>query len=265
MHVLLSSYACAPHAGSEPGTGWNWIIYTAARGHQVTVLTTEESRKCILEELEVRPLPTVSFHFVKVPSKRLREATGLHYSIWQWMALREARKIEAKHPFDIIHHISYGSIHVPSQLWRLGPPVVFGPAGGGQTAPASMLQYFYSSISQEKLRTLLTKIIRHSPFHRKSISKMGAVLAANTDTLRLVGAMGRKDAELMFDTGVPEHPLIPTRRVFHSPSEPLRILWVGRMLPRKALGLSLDIFAKVVVSATLTIVGDGLDPAIVRK
>lgn len=262
MHVLLSSYACAPNSGSEPGSGWNWAIHIAGRGHTVTVLTTVENRSRILQELEVNPLPGITFNFVPMPRLGLREATGLHYLIWQWMALRLARELAREQHFDVIHHVSYGSVHVPSQLWRLGIPVVFGPAGGGQVAPASMLPYFGKSQRQERLRTFLTRLIAHSAFHRKAFRNMGAVLVANSETLRLVRKLGRKDAELMPDTGISSLSYARTAR--ETSGQPLRVLWVGRMLPRKAIGLSLDIFQKVTAPATLTILGYGQEPSEVR-
>lgn len=40
MHILMTAYACHPSMGSEHGNGWNWPMHVAARGHDVTVLTT---------------------------------------------------------------------------------------------------------------------------------------------------------------------------------------------------------------------------------
>ena len=260
IRVLMSAYACSPHAGSELGIGWNWVTYVAARGLDVTVLTTEENRARIEDELRARPLPHLAFHYVRMPTSRLREATGMHYLVWQWMALRDARKLSAGRPFDVAHHVSYGSVHIPSQLWRLGIPLVFGPVGGAQTTPPSMLPYFGAAARNEKIRTLFTRVVERSPVHRRWLRKMAAILVANTATRQLVERLGRHDAELMFDTGVSDSAFAREPRTFTTSAAPLRVLWVGRMMPRKAIGLTLDIFARVRAPATLTIVGDGLPP-----
>ena len=259
----MSAYACAPNAGSEPGIGWNWATHIAARGLDVTVLTTVENREAIEDELRERPLPDLHFHYVEMPTKRLREATGSHYFVWQWMALRKARELAARRPFDVVHHVTYGSVHVPTQLWRLGIPVVFGPVGGGQTTPPKLLRYFGNTIRQEQMRTVLTRLVRRSPLHRRWLKKMGAILVANTDTLELVSALGRPDAQIMFDTGISDAFRAPQSRVFTQTDPPLRILWVGRMLPRKALPLALDVLAQLKIPATLTIIGNGMEPALV--
>ena len=261
----MSAYACSPHAGSELGIGWNWVTHVAARGLDVTVLTTEENRGRIEAELRQRPVPNLAFHHVEMPVSRLREATGMHYLVWQWMALRAARRLAAGRPFDVAHHVSYGSVHVPTQLWRLGIPVVFGPVGGAQTAPPSMLPYFGQAARNERIRTLFTALVRQSPLHRRWLRKMAAILVANTATAAMVKALGRNDAQLMFDTGVSDRAFAREPRRFHPSSAPLRVLWVGRMMPRKAIGLTLDIFARVRAPATLTIVGDGLPPERVRE
>ncbi len=258
IRVLMSAYACSPNAGSELGIGWNWVTHVAARGLDVTVLTTEENRQRIEDELRQHPLPNLMFRYVKMPTSRFREATGMHYFVWQWMALRDARKLAKDRPFDIAHHVSYGSVHVPTQLWRLGIPVVFGPVGGAQTAPPAMLQYFGTAARNERIRTLFTRVVRHSPVHRLWLRKMAAVLVANTATLDMVRALGCKGAEILFDTGVSARAFASEPRKFQNTGGPLRVLWVGRMMPRKAIGLTLDIFARVQTPATLTIVGDGL-------
>ena len=259
MRVLMSAYGCLPHAGSEPGIGWHWATSMAARNLDVTVLTTEQNRERIEEEVRQRPIPHLRFHYVPMPVARLHEGTGPHYLLWQWMALREARKLSRQKAFDVAHHVSYGSLHVPSQLWRLGIPLVFGPVGGAQTTPPSMLRYFGSAQRSETLRTALTHALARSPLHRRWLKRMGAVLAANTETLKVIRGLGRGAAELLNDTGVAQSALPSEPRRFGAQTGPLRVLWVGRFMPRKAIGLALDIFQRTTAASTLTIMGEGMD------
>ncbi len=258
LHVLLSAYACFPDAGSEPGVGWNWALHLAERGLKVRVLTVVEERARLEEYRSTHPTTNIEFSYVTVPTGLFKECSGMHYALWQWAALRVARKLMQTEPFDIVHHVTYGSIHVPSQLWRLGLPIVFGPVGGGQTAPPSMLSEFGRGAGKERLRTLFTKVLPYSPLHRNWIQRMSAVLVTNRDTMNLVRAMGRPQAELQFDTALPASFLAPAPRVFANESRSLRLLWVGRMLPRKALPLTLDALARADHKATLTIVGAGM-------
>ena len=94
---------------------------------------------------------------------------------------------------------------------------------------------------------------------------MTIVLAANNDTLELIREMGRPDVGLQFDNGVGVDYLAPEPRSFKADDSPVRLIWVGRMLPRKALPMALDALAKVKHDWILTIVGNGMAEAEVRQ
>jgi glycosyltransferase involved in cell wall biosynthesis len=265
MKLLLSAYACLPNAGSEPGNGWNWAVHLADRGIEVTVLTRAESRHEIEAYQANHKLSNLHFAYVTVRGRMIRPTTVLHYVFWQWRAVQVARELHSKSAFDLVHHVTYTSIHVPTQLWRLGLPTIFGPVGGGQTTPSSMLAYFGTTKGSEFLRTVLTKSLRFSPLHRYWLSKMSVVFAANQDTLKLVRALGRSDAQLQFDNGVATSYLANEPRHPTKCNPGARFLWVGRMLPRKALPLALDALSRTTLPSTLTIVGNGLTTEVVQN
>jgi glycosyltransferase involved in cell wall biosynthesis len=262
MKVLLSAYACIPNRGTEPGHGWGLAASLAQLGLVVHVLTCLDNRDLIEEQLAKTAIPGLHFHYV-APYAGAR-SEEVRYLLWQFAAVKPAKALHAKEHFDVVHHVTYGSVHVPTQLWRLGVPTIFGPVGGGQTAPESMLEYFGSDKKKEQARTLLTRAIQYSPFHRYWLSKMRRVLVANRETYDLVRFLGRKDAEMMFDVIIPDHFVAPAPRRFEDNPRPLKILWVGTMRPRKGLALSLDILAKVKTPATLTVLGNGFDEDVVR-
>lgn len=265
MNVLLSAYACLPDSGSEPGNGWNWAMHLAERGITVTVLTRGEGREEIEAYQRDHPKSNVSFGYVTVPIKLFKPGSGIHYALWQMLAVGVAKELNRQQRFDVVHHVTYTSIHVPTQLWRLGVPTVFGPVGGGQTAPPGMLEYFGPSRRSEERRTLLTRALPYSPLHRRWLAKMSRVLAANDDTLELIREMGRPDVRLQFDNGVGVDYLAPGPRSFKGGDSAVRLIWVGRMLPRKALPMALDALAKVRHDWMLTIVGNGMAEAEVRQ
>src|SRR5262249_26287741 len=259
MRLLLSAYACRPNAGSEPGVGWNWATHLAARGIDVHVLVAQRNREPIEAGLRLNPIPNLHFTYVPVPYEWAKKNEGLHYVLWQAEALKVARALSSKFRFDLAHHVTYASVHVPTQLWRLGIPVLFGPVGGGQPAPQSMLEYFGAKRSGEQVRSLATRALRFSPFHRYWVGKMSFVLAANNDTLSLVRTLGCTNSGLMCDTGIPADYFSDGPRKFEERSGPLRLLWVGRILTRKALPLALDALKHVREDVTLTIAGEATD------
>jgi glycosyltransferase involved in cell wall biosynthesis len=265
MRILLSAYACRPNAGSEPGVGWNWATYLAARGIEVHALVAKRNEEPIKAGLRVNPVANLHFTYVPAPYEWAKKSEALHYVCWQAAALKAAKKLASEFQFQLAHHVTYASVHVPSQLWRLGIPVVFGPVGGGQTAPPSMLPYFGAEKYRERLRSSLTRALGLSPFHKQWLRRMSFVLAANRDTLNIVQALGCKNASLMCDTAIPSDYFAAAPRNFVERSGALRLLWVGRMLTRKALPLALDALQKVHKNVTLTIAGDGTDPQTVHE
>ena len=260
MRLLLSAYACRPNAGSEPGVGWNWATHLAARGIDVHVLVAKRNQEPIEAGLRVNPVPNLHFTYVPVRYEWAKKNEAVHYALWQAAALKAANELSTRFDFQVVHHVTYASIHVPSQLWRLGIPVVFGPVGGGQTAPVSMLKYFGPEKSRENLRSSVTKALRFSPLHRHWLRRMSFVLAANQDTLDIVRALGCKNTSLMCDTAIPTDYFAEGPRNLGERRGALKLLWVGRMLARKALPLALDALKAVHQDVTLTIAGDGMDP-----
>ncbi len=276
MRLLLSAYACRPNAGSEPACGWNWATHLAARGIEVHVLVAQRNQEAIEAGLRSNPIENLHFTYVAVPYEWAKKSESFHYICWQVAALRAARELVSKFEFQLAHHVTYASLHVPTQLWRLGIPVVFGPVGGGQTAPRSMLSYFGPEKSKEQMRSSLTKALRFSPLHRQWLRRMSFVLAANRDTLNIVRSLGCKNASLMCDTAIAMDFFAEGSRTLEArdccePSSEersgtLRLLWVGRMLTRKALPLTLDALRAVHNNnVTLTIAGDGMDPQAVHQ
>jgi glycosyltransferase involved in cell wall biosynthesis len=263
LNVLLSAYACMPNTGTEPGNGWNWAVHLAARGMNVHVLTVIEGKEGIEEYRAAHPDSRISFSYVALPRCFIHRSP-MHYLFWQWAALKAAKGLHQQSAFDLVHHVTYSSIHVPTQLWRLGVPTIFGPVGGGQVTPSSMLDAFGPSRRMEVLRTAFTKALPYSVLHRIWLRKMTIVLATNSDTLRLVKALGKMEVEPWFDAALPASFFATEPRTFVTTAEPLRLLWVGRMVPRKALPLTLDVLTKTKHPVTLTIAGSGLPEAQVR-
>ena len=93
--VLVSSYACEPGRGSEPGVGWNWVRQIAR--HNPTWIITRWNNKAPIERaLEQDPLPNAHFVYFDLPrwaSWWKKGARGLHlyYYLWQLAAFFEAR------------------------------------------------------------------------------------------------------------------------------------------------------------------------------
>lgn len=258
--LLLSCYACAPSTGTEPGFGWFTSHQLAAAGHTVHVLTRAGNRAAIEAHVDSTGAP-VTFHYVNLPRslRFLREASGPHYLLWQVAALARARHLLATTTVDVVHHVTYGSIQGASLLWALNRPFYFGPAGGGQTAPSQARRYFGAAWRSERLRSALTTLLTVSPLHRLMARRSERMYATNVQTARVMRRLGARKVQLVLDSGLPDDMIadrVPARM-----GGALRVLWVGRLLRRKALRLALESVAALEVPVHLTVVGSGPDSA----
>jgi len=267
LNILLSAFACLPNYGTESGNGWNWASHLAETGHTVYVLTRAVNQERIERFLSLSPIANLHFVYVEVPLAKMykHRDRGIYYVMWQMAALRAARKLLRTVRIDIVHHATYGSIHFPSQLWRLGLPIVFGPVGGGQVAPAAMLSYFGSGKSKEQQRSLITKFLPYSPLHRYWLRRMTCVLTSNRDTLDLAKRCGCRQVQFRLDVGLPTTYFAAPVQEHKKQHTELKLVWVGRVLPRKALPLALDALALVTQDVHLTIVGEAESPSLVQR
>ncbi len=168
----------------------------------------------------------------------------MHYYLWQRAVLREARRILKLHRFDIVHQVSLGTVSVPPLLWQLPVPFIWGPIGGGQTAPLAFMRYFGAAWLNEAARTFRTRLLPYLPSLRRAAQRSAMILAANQETAYLLDKVGAQHVRLFSDSGsVADHfPANPPKR---KERREITLLWAGRLERRKALPLSLEALALV--------------------
>jgi glycosyltransferase involved in cell wall biosynthesis len=257
VRILLSCFLCSPGKGSELGNGWYWAKALADCGHDVTVLTLSEFR----DDIEAAGRPDIECHYIDLPVSRLPSAAaGLRafdiYGHWQQEALKCAMNLPGR--YDLAHHVVFGSLHLGSMLWRLPIPLLYGPIGGGQTAPASYWRSFGKNWPAETARTAASSrlALTVNARSRNTIRRSAVVLATNSATEAACRRLGASDVRYFLAEGLPtDWPGAPRRRPAGVPV----VLWVGRMLPRKAPVLAVQAFAELrrTMPARLVMAGDG--------
>ena len=270
--VLLSAFACQPKKGSESSNGWNWATGLANKGYEVHCLTSR-TNKPFIEEVEAPA--NLHFHYVQLPLRlqmlhHLSQPTlYMHYIMWQWLAYKTAKKLHKTYQFSLVHHISWGSPQMGSFLYKLGIPFIFGPAGGGQNAPEAFKKYFLGHWASEIKREKVSEwLVKNNPACKKMLKGSHAVIVSNRETEEFMKAIGVKNISLSIDHALPDS-FFPEKFQAKNPVPgTLKMLWVGRFMPRKGLLLTLDVMArlKAYPNITLTIVGDGeMKEEVVKK
>lgn len=262
--VLLSAFACNPKQGSEPGNGWHWATGLAQkRGYEIHCITRITGQQDIAAA--EKPANLI-FHYVKLPLgleilfSFSQPTMYLYYIIWQWLAYRKGKALQQHYEFNVVHHVTWGSIQLGSFLYKLGVPFIYGPAGGGQQSPVAFKKYFGDGwnveVKREKVSSFLLKF---NPACKSMFKKATALWVSNPDTADLVKKRSSSPVYYTLDAALAPS-FFPQNFEPKSPTpQRLNLLWIGRLMPRKGALLIVEVMKQLqqYPGITLTMVGDG--------
>ena len=263
--VLVSSYACEPGRGSEPGVGWNWVRQVA-RHNPTWIITRWNNKGPIEQALEADPLPNAHFVYFDLPRwarwwKKGARGLHLYYYLWQIAAFFEARRLHRTVDFQVSHHVTFVTYWMPSFLSFLPVPFVWGPVGGGESAPASFRSSFsFRGRIYESVRDLVQFIARMDPLLRWTARRSTLALAATTETAKRLGQLGCRNVQVYSSMGLPAHEIQSLGGLQHSTHGPFRFVEIGDLLHLKGCDLALKAFSNIsrdVPWAELWFIGDG--------
>lgn len=265
MKILISAYSCEPGKGSERGVGWN-VVWEAAKYNEVWVLTRpDESKEAIEAELASHPNPNLHFIYFTLPILgglwRLGSngAMQIHYYLWQIQAYFVARRLHREIGFDVAHHVTFVKYSNPSFLSLLPIPFIWGPVGGGETAPKAFWQDFdFRAKAYEAARIISRSLGELDPFVHITARKSAVVRATTEDTAKKLEKMGVKSVDIISESGLLTEEISALKQYPIPTQEPVRFISMGRLLHWKGFHLGLRAFAKAnLTEAEYWIVGDG--------
>ncbi|WP_041361012.1 glycosyltransferase family 4 protein [Methylococcus capsulatus] len=256
--LLLSAYQCAPAMGSVSQIGWEWYSRLAGR-IPLTLLTHVRNREAL--EKAGAPLPGTEVVYIDTewfagPLYRLASRlfprsehpvfliSSLDFFVYDWTALRTLRKLRKREPhWELVHQPTPVSPLAATTLHRLGVPVILGPWNGGLKSPANFPEIMAAESGWlypvRRLGRLVDGLVGSSRNAR-------LILTATAATRADVPARYRPKCRDMLENGVdlevfraapwPEPP---------GEGRPLRILFVGRLLPFKGVAMLLEAVASI--------------------
>jgi glycosyltransferase involved in cell wall biosynthesis len=241
VRILVFAYACEPEEGSEPGAGWAWSRMLAHLG-ETWVITRSNNREAIEAGLHAIPeRKALHFVYVDLPSwarfwKRGRRGIHLYYVLWQLAALRTARRLHARNRFHLTWHLTLANAWLGSAAPLVGPRFVYGPIGGGVTAPLGLLPSLGPRGAVfEVLRSTGRGMGRFTnPLARVAWRRAGLILVQNEETREWLPRKYRVKAEV-FPNIVLDRPS-PAPRL---ESLPKRLLFAGQLTPLKGGALAI--------------------------
>ncbi len=266
MRVLASAYACEPGSGSEPGVGWNWVLQLS-RFHEVWVLTRSNNEPSISRGMAVHPLPNVHWVYFDLPRwlrfwKRGTRGARLYYYLWQLGAYFRALPLHRAIRFEVIHHVTFVNYWMPSFLSLLNAPFVWGPVGGGESAPADFIKELsWRARVYERARNLARRCGHLDPFVRLTARRARRTFCTTEQTLSRVKQLGSHNAAMYSDAGLSTLELQGFQCCPKASDSTYRVISMGRLLHWKGFDLGLRAFAafchETKANATYEIIGDG--------
>ena len=266
MKIFVIAFACEPNRTSEPGVGWN-IVGELAKRHELTVLTRCNNRKDIESYIAANPASSYGkirweyydlaewFHRLK---KKLPCGIQLYQELWQRGAAREFKDDFEK--FDIVHHLTFGSIFFTPWAAKFTDRFVWGPIGGASGAMENAFlrnESIKSRISEIIYRLVSWYSFHPAPWAAHLRRKCRAILFRTSELSSAAKIKSGQITAVIPETAYAGK-VVP--RQYNTDKHPLKIMSVGRLIPLKGVKYTIQAFAKFVESGgegELHIYGDG--------
>jgi len=247
LKVLVSAYACEPGKGSEPGAGWHWVKQIG-RFEECWVITRLNNREGIEKAISENPMPKVHFVYYDLPPfarfwKKGQRGVRVYYYLWQLGVYGLARKLHREIHFDLVHHLTFANYWLPSFLPLLPAPFLWGPVGGGESAPHSFRKSFsWRGKWYELLRDAARFIGELNPIVRMTARRAAAGLAVTPQTAHRMKALGCRNVSLSTQTALSFEDLLLLRGIQPRSESPFRVISIGRFLHWKGFELGIKAF-----------------------
>ena len=261
--VLISAYACEPDKGSEQGVGWNWSKQIA-KFAETWVITRANNREVIGKELRNNPDPNLHFIYYDVPRwlsfwKKRTRGLYLYYLLWQIGAYRIAIKLNKQQKFDIVHHLTFGNLWLPTFMSFLPVPFIWGPIGGGEQVPKVFRQdYDIKARLKEIMRDVIVSSLKFNLLFLYTSRKARLIIAKTSDTAKRIPDQSQN--KVIVTTDVAIDPKVFKKK--DNNNSELKIIAVGRLDPWRGFDLlirALSSIAKANNKFKLFILGEGSD------
>src|ERR1035437_3933395 len=190
--------------------------------HEVWVITRANNRAPIEKCLAKEPLPNVHWVYFDLPRwtrfwKKGERGLHAYYYLWQIGAYFVVRKLHRRLGFNLVHHVTFVNYWMPSFVVLLPIPFIWGPVGGGESAPRSFRRCFsLRGKTYEFLRDFVRSLAQFDPFLKLAARRAAVGLATTPQTEKRLRALGCRQVLVFSEAGVPHRDIdelgaLPTR------------------------------------------------------
>ncbi len=267
IHICISAYACDPTRGSEPGIGWN-IVREVAKRHRVWAITRRKNETAISALLQHSPLPNLRMIYFDLPPKLLVWKKGqvgikLYYRLWHRLTRKVVQDLHRDVGLNLTQHVTFGRYWAPTSLAYVAAPFVWGPVGGGETAPATFRRDFSAGgRTYDLLRRTARQLSESAPSVHMAARRAALGLAVTEETRARLLALGTRRVEVFSAMGFERAAYESLSRIPLARAAAPRFISLGRLLHWKGFHLGLKAFAAAEARGSeYWVVGDGPERA----
>ncbi|MEL7340057.1 MAG: glycosyltransferase, partial [Bacteroidota bacterium] len=213
----------------------------------------------------------VVFHYYDLPDfianqERTLWGDMLNVYLWEVMVFFFLKKRFRKQQFDVAQKVTIVSHRFPSFAWYFAMEYIHGPIAGGERFPLSMLPLFsFKNRIKELARFFFAQTPRLDPLVRRSQKKATQIIAVTPESKSILPksvqdrCIVQQAISIEADNEFADRSVASTR----NSEGPLKLLFVGRLLQWKGLGIALQAVEQLhqEIDIEFNIAGSGADGA----
>jgi glycosyltransferase involved in cell wall biosynthesis len=265
--LLLVAYQCAPGEGSVSQIGWHWFSRLAKK-LPLTLVTHSRNRVHLPEtgtevifidtEWFAGPLYRLARRIFPRSEHMVFLVSQLDFFVFDRAARRMLKKkMREGRKWDLVHMVTPVSPSAATSLGSLGLPLIVGPWNGGMQSPAA----FPHLLKQENSFLYpLRNLARIPSWLFGTRRRARVILTATEATDNALSVSDRKKSLRVLENGVDLSVFNPAPMpAAPSAKDPIRILFVGRLIPVKGVDMLLRAVERLRerFPVELVIAGDG--------
>ena len=267
--VGVWAYNCSPVRGSEHGTTWAFVRTLAERAALVVFHSPSDTEELTrwarehpestVEFLEVQELASMAV--VHKLFRFHRQLEFITYGGWLKGVVDRTLEEHRRRPFDAIAHVSFSNYWLPSPVWKLGIPSIWGPVGGGVRTPVRLIPSLGpAGTLAEVERNLVLTATALFPATRRTHRRVTVPMAETFETKARIVKSRRNDV-LVANRVTLIDPLTAGEGVGDEtgPRDPNEFLFTSALWPKKGTRLAVEALAYTDPPLRLSFVNEGYD------